>query len=176
MRKPCCCKCKNTKPLALTFKREELLYDIKNLAYVEADIMETDDAHQRHQVFDIGEDGNVDRVTRMLDLAFATCVELCYPYAKTPARDHMEITDTFYETDVYILSLRVPEDFSATSHILLEHMIHEILVDSVLADWLSITKPGAEAKWLEKLQTLKDEIKGVLSNHGRRVRRTLTPW
>jgi hypothetical protein len=160
----------------VTFKRDALLYDIKNIAYVEADIMETDDAHQRHQVFDIGEDGNVDRVTRVLDLAFAACVELCYPFAKTPARPYMEITDTFRETDVYILSLRVPEDFSATSHILLENMIHEILVDAVLADWLSITKPGAEKKWMEKLEQLVSDLPGVLNNHGRRVRRTLTPW
>ena len=29
-----CCKCKNTKPLAVTFKRDALLYDIKNIAYV----------------------------------------------------------------------------------------------------------------------------------------------
>ena len=61
------------KSVRLTFKREELLYDIRNNAYVEGDVMQVNDAHDRHQVQDIGEEGNIDRVTRVLDLAHAEC-------------------------------------------------------------------------------------------------------
>ena len=57
-----------TKKITLRFKREELLYDCKNYAYVEGDVMKTDDAHDRHQVQDIAEVGNVDRLTRVFDL------------------------------------------------------------------------------------------------------------
>ena len=54
-----------TKAVTLVFKREELLYDAENYSFVEGDIMQAEDEHARHQVFDIGQDGNVDRVTRI---------------------------------------------------------------------------------------------------------------
>ena len=71
-----------TKTVKMTFKREELLYDIRNNAYVEGDVMQAKTEHDRHQVQDIGEDGNIDRVTRLLDLAHAECEEALFPYTK----------------------------------------------------------------------------------------------
>ena len=58
-----------TKSVTLTFKRSELIYDAENYSFVEGDIMKTDDVHARHQVFDIGKKGNIDRVTRVMNLA-----------------------------------------------------------------------------------------------------------
>jgi len=173
---PCCCRNKNTKPLALHFKREELLYDIANIAYVEGDVMQTDDEHQRHQVFDICEDGNINRVTRVLNLAFAHCAELCRPLSKRPAMPYVDATDTLTATDVYVMDLRVPEKFSYTTHRLMEHLIHEIMCYKVLADWLSITAPGAEAKWLAKIEELESQLKEAVNANGGRTRRPLSPW
>lgn len=65
-----------TKAVTLVFKREELLYDAENYSFVEGDIMQAEDEHARHQVFDIGQDGNVDRVTRILNLVHSECVEI----------------------------------------------------------------------------------------------------
>lgn len=73
---------KRTKVVSLEFSRKALIYDISNCAYVEGDVMPADDEHSKHQVFDIAEDGNIDRVTRILDLAHAECVEMMYPYTK----------------------------------------------------------------------------------------------
>lgn len=72
-----CCNRNNnvTVTHVMEFMRDELLYDIKNVAYVVADTLKTEDEHDRHQVFDIGEDGNVDRVTRVMNLSFAEVVE-----------------------------------------------------------------------------------------------------
>lgn len=53
----------------LTFFRKELIYDVANYAYVEGDIMQPDEEDSRHQVFDITQQGNVDRATRILNLA-----------------------------------------------------------------------------------------------------------
>ena len=61
------------KTVTLTFKRDELLYDIKNMGFVEGDTKKVESEHERHQVMDVGEDGNVDRVTRVLDLTFSEC-------------------------------------------------------------------------------------------------------
>ena len=48
------------KTVTLVFRREQLLYDISNYAFVEGDIMGEDAEHARHQVKDIAEEGNVD--------------------------------------------------------------------------------------------------------------------
>lgn len=83
-----------TKTVKLTFKREELLYDIRNNAYVEGDVMQVKTEHDRHQVQDIGEDGNIDRVTRVLDLAHAECEEALFPYTKENVEQETEMDDT----------------------------------------------------------------------------------
>lgn len=165
-----------TKTVTLTFKREELLYDCKNLGYVEGDVMRTQDEHDRHQVMDIGEDGNVDRVTRILDLGIAHCVELLYPYSKVPVEDETYMDDTLEDTDEYIVQLLVPDDFSQTTVTLLERLIHELLVDMVMADWMSITKPESKANWQEKIEQVETEIRTNLNGRCGRVRRTQTPF
>ncbi|MBQ9203463.1 MAG: hypothetical protein IJ155_04385 [Prevotella sp.] len=170
-------RCKDlTKVVLLRFKREELLYDIGNYSYVEGDIMQTQDEHERHQVIDVVEDGNVDRVTRVLDLAFAQCVELCYPYSKVPVEDGTELDDTKSEPSVYELRLRLPDGFSQTTVTLLEKLIHELLVYKVMADWMSITKPTSKQNWEEKIQEIEGQVIGTLNCRRGRVRRTQTPF
>ena len=83
-----------TKTVKMTFKREDLLYDIRNNAYVEGDVMQEKTEHERHQVQDIGEDGNIDRVTRVLDLAHAECEEALFPYTKENVEQESEMDDT----------------------------------------------------------------------------------
>ena len=67
-----------TKAVTLVFKREELLYDAENYSFVEGDIMQAEDEHARHQVFDIGQDGNVDRVTRILTSYILNAWKCCF--------------------------------------------------------------------------------------------------
>lgn len=165
-----------TKTVTLTFKRDEILYDCKNYAYVEGDTMKTQDEHDRHQVMDIGEDGNIDRVTRVLDLAFADCVELCYPYSKVEVEDVTALDDTLQERDALVLSMLVPDDFSQTTVELLRRLIHELLVYKVMADWTSHTKPESEAKWTKKAEDVEEKITSSLNYRVGRVRRTLTPF
>jgi hypothetical protein len=165
-----------TKKVTLTFKREEILYDCKNYAYVEGDTMKTEDEHDRHQVMDIGEDGNVDRVTRVLDLAFAHCVELCYPYSKVEVEDETSLDDTLEERDELVLHLMVPDDFSQTTVELMRRLIHEFLVYKVMADWMSLTKPDGEAKWVQKAEMVEPKISAALTFRVGRVRRPLNPF
>lgn len=84
---------KRTKTVKLLFKRSELLYDIKNYAYVEGDVMQVKTEHDRHQVQDIGETGNIDRVTKVLDLAHAESVEALFPYTKQEVEQETEMDD-----------------------------------------------------------------------------------
>lgn len=167
---------KDSKSVMLVFKRDALLYDIENYAFVEGDVMQAQTEHERHQVFDIGQDGNVDRVTRILDLAHAECVEFLYPYTKLPCEELEERDDSFAETQEYHIRLLVPQDFSQSTVNLLTRLIHEYMVCRVLADWMSITNPASKAKWEDKIASINEQIRARMHARCGRVRRTQTPF
>lgn len=173
--------CGNGKPrnktAKLIFKRAELLYDAENYSFVEGDVMKTDDEHARHQVYDIGQSGNVDRVTRVLNLAHSECVEMLYPYTKEEIPDEMEALDDVLSCpEEYYIELTLPFGFSITTLKLLEHLIHEYLVCRILADWMSITNPDSQANWAEKFMSLRDKIQTTLMSRIGKTRRKLKPF
>lgn len=176
----CCRRNKNqrpwTKTVTLTFLRSELLKDIGNNAYVEADVMKTDDEHDRHQVFDIVQDRNVERVTRVLDLTFAEVNELCYPFTKADVEDYTSDTNIYEEAYEYTICMNVPNDFSQTTVVLLKQLIQELLTCRVLEDWFSITKPESAANWGQKAENVRIRINRALFARTGRTRRTLSPF
>lgn len=173
----CCGKEPKHKEATLTFKRAELIYDASNYSFVEADIMPEGDECRRHQVFDIGQAGNVDRVTRVLNTAHAECVEMLYPYTKEEIPDEQEaLDDVQKEPETYEIKLTLPETFSLTTLRLLEELIHEYLVCRVLADWMSITNPESEANWQRKFTTLREKIRTALVSRTKMIRRKLSPF
>lgn len=161
----------------LTFKRKELVYDVENYSFVEGDIMSTDDEHARHQVFDIGQDGNIDRVTRILNLAHAECVEMLFPYTKEEIPDAQKpIDDILTAPDEYSITLRLPDGFSLSTLNLLTHLIHEYLVCRVLSDWMSITNPSSQANWEDKLSSIKGKIQTSVVSRIGKIKRKLKPF
>jgi hypothetical protein len=162
--------------VVLRFGRNELLYDIKNYAYIEWDVTKVESAHDKHMIADIGEKGNVDRVTRVLDLTFAQCVELLYPYAKREVKGHSSRDNELEEEEEYVLRMKVPDTFSETTVTLLEKLIHELMVCAVLADWFSITKPDIAASWAARVEALETEIRRVKNRRSGRLTRKLHPF
>lgn len=161
----------------LTFKRKELIYDAENYSFVEGDIMKADDEHARHQVFDIAAEGNIDRVTRVLNLAHAECVEMLFPYTKSEIPDtQTALDDVLTAPEAYDIVLNLPMGFSMTTVQLLKHLIHEYLVCRVLADWMSITNPGSQGNWKEKFTSLKTKIQTAVMSRTGIVRRKLKPF
>ena len=175
---PCCdSRQQQSKAVTLTFKRTELLYDAENYSFVEGDIMKADDEHARHQVFDIAAKGNIDRVTRVLNLAHAECVEMLFPYSKEEIPEGQEaMTDVMTAPEEYHIVLNLPEGFSLTTLKLLTHLVHEYLVCRVLADWMSITNPGSQENWEEKFKSLKTKIQTSIVSRTGKVRRKLKPF
>ena len=166
-----------TKTVLLTFKRSEVIYDAENYSFVEGDIMKTDDEHDRHQVFDIGQSGNIDRVTRILNLAHTECVEMLFPYTKEEIPDEQEaLNDILAAPEEYHIELTLPEGFSISTVKLLTNLIHEYLVCRVLSDWMSITNPGSKAHWEEKFENIKYKIQTSLVSRTGKVRRKLKPF
>lgn len=159
----------------LHFVREQLLYDVANLGYVEGDVMSEEVQHPRHQTQDIAQSGNVDRVTRVLDLAHADCVEALYSYTKRDVEES-ELDDVLTEPEEYVIQLFLPKDFSQTTLNLIAKSVHEYMVACVMADWLSITNPQASAKWAEKAAALMEAIKNRMNHRAGTTRRRMSPF
>lgn len=154
----------------LIFKRDQLLYDIKNYAWIEGSVMDRETApHNRHMVQDIGEAGNVDRVSRVLDLCHAQVKEALYPYTRHEIHNR-ELTDKLREPKVYGIILSLPKDFSQTSLVLLERLIHEYMTCKVVEDWMSITNPGKQETWRLKAEEALGEIRSSVNTRINRTR------
>ncbi len=159
----------STLKVKLTFKREELLYDIKNYAYVESHVMAPETEHAKHMVADVGEEGNVDRMTRVIDLGVSMCREMLYPWAKKDIVN-TELDDTLKERQQYVIAMNVPSTLSQTTLRLVERLIHEYLVCRGVADWLSITNPAKSETWLSKAAEAESEIRVAIHSRTERKR------
>jgi len=174
-----------TKTVVLTFYRSELLNDLDQYGFVEGDVMNTGDPkteahehlrHGKHQVQDITQEGNIDIVTRWLNLKLKWCREALYPYTKNPVTDGLGLDDVLNNPDTYTIAMTVSDDFSDTTADYLEDLIHNLLVWWVMYKWLAITKPDAAAKWLADEQDAEAELQKSKSRLCGKVRRPLQPF
>ena len=162
--------------VTLVFRRQEILDDCRNYAYIEGDAISEDRPRERYRVMAICDEGNIDRISRLLDLSFAQIAELCYPYSKSPACNCCHQDNELRDTQDYILRIYVPEDFSCTTVQLLGKLFHELLVYKIMADWLGMTLPEEMPKWQDKTDTLEKQVISILNSRICPVRRTLTPF
>lgn len=167
---------KATKKVTLEFKREELLYDIKNYAYIEGHVWGEENQHAQHTLIDIGEDGNVDRVNRILGVVHAAAVEMLYPFTKQDPIDDDVISDQIWTPTEYKIVMKVPVTMSRTTLHLLNKLIHEFMVARVIHDWLSITHPEAARNWLDKALEAVEEINSIKYSRTGVLRRPMHPF
>lgn len=162
--------------VVLIFKRSQLLYDIENNAYIEGSVMPKDtEAHNRHMVQDVGQEGNVDTVSRTLDLCHAQAKEMLYPYTKCEIR-RADINNKLREPKVYGIVMCLPDYFSHTTLLLIEKLIHKYMVCKALEEWLSITHPQRSQIWREKAEETEKEIRSTMNHRRSKVRRKLHPF
>lgn len=166
-------KHKEETKVSLTFNTSELMYDIKNCAYIEGNIMPDDE--KKFQVRDIAEDGNNDRVTRVLNLAHAECVEMLYPYTKMDVSS-AEKDNILELPDIFKIDMNVNSGFSQTTINMLSILIHEYMVNRVVADWMSINKPESQANWEFKLEETRYKIKSAIVHRQGMIKRRLQPF
>lgn len=159
----------------MSFKRESLLYDIENSAHIEGRVLETENPRQRHDVQAVGDEGNVDRITRVLDLAIARCRELLYAYTKHEVH-RRELTDRLKERPVYGIVLSLPAGFSQTTLNLISELVHEYMVCKGAAEWMSLTNPAKVAVWEKKADDALTEIRESMQTRMIRVRRRMHPF
>lgn len=162
----------------LRFRRENLDYSIGNYAYIESHVMPDEAQCGKHMVSDICDDGNRDRVTRLLGVIHAGVIEMLYPYTKREAVEET-IDDGILEPDEYVVEIHVPPTFSQTTCHLLSRLIHEYMVYKVLHDWLTMTDkedPRAAQHWLEKAEQAAGEIARIKNHRRETLTRPLQPW
>ena len=154
----------------LIYKRSELVYDIENYAYVVGDVTQVEDEHLKHHIFDIAQDGKEDLVTRILNLAYAECVEFLYPYTKNNVVDE-SLTNILEVVESYRIELSLPSEFSQTTLNLIKKLIHDYMVCRVLTEWFSITIPAILPLWQKRVETIRDSMRNAMLNRRSRLRR-----
>lgn len=155
----------------------ELMYDIENYAYIEGDVMKPKEEHDRHMVTDIGQAGNIDRVKRILDIAYAECVEFLFPYTKEEAEEDMLVTDVRDDPSAaYRIRMVLPWTISKTTIDLLKKQLHEYMVCRALSDWFGIANIEKRDMWLGRMEDAKRGMMKILINKRTRVRLKQTPF
>lgn len=167
----------------MKIRKKALLYDIANIAYMIAD--NGDDLnHGLHRVRDICEEGNIDRVSRILGLAYSNILTVLLPVIASPRIDIDK--DWSAEPHDYEICFRKDTGFrfalTKELQLKIKETAHEYMVAMVLYDWLSMTFPVAADVWKYRMEaafeSLGDTVSGVFSSMGgsKGFRRRLSPF
>ena len=161
---------------ALTFYTDELLYDLRNIAYIYG-VSKTEKQPDvdHHLTFDIGEEGNVDRIARVLDLSFSEIQEALYPYTRSPLLEQEGCGCGVHQRE-YTLRMVVPSLLSQHTLTYAERWIHEWLVCRAFAEWLLLIGDSSFSLWMEKAELAKREVQRAMAKRAGRIRRKMSPF
>lgn len=165
----------------MKLKKKDLLYDIANMAYIIADTGEYG-RHTLHRVRDICQDGNIDRVSRILGLSYATLLSVMIPILEAPKIDVNRDFSSSPHDYCFNFNTKGNLKRALTTEIKLKirEICHEYMVCMVLADWLAVTLPEAADVWkfrAEKaLETIKGLVAEVMLASYKNIKRRLWPF
>ena len=148
----------------MILKKKALLYDIENMAYTIADTGEHD-RHTLHRVRDICQDGNIDRISRVLGLAYSNLLSVLIPLLAAPRIDVKK--DLSAQPHDYHIRLRDEGNMkfylTKERQLKIKETAHEYMVSMVLADWLAITLPEAADVWQHRATRSLEALKGLVA-------------
>lgn len=175
-----CCHQKDGKlKVTLVYNVREVLYDVSNMAWVQGDLIDSHDYdHVRHLVQDIIEDGNRDRVMRVMRLAFAEAEGMLQSWSKIrfSGSVYLDNEPEDEDEDELVMLLSVPAKTDRGTIELILQLVNEWLVCRVLQDWLSITWPEGASVWATKIEELREAIRNAKNRSQWITRRKLSPW
>lgn len=151
--------------------QSSLLYDISNLAYVIADTGDTLN-HGLHRVADICEEGNRDRVARVLGHAYVHILDSLAAVVEKPRLD----LNRDWSAGVRDYEINFLKDcrLSPQRKLRIKECVREYMVCMVLADWLSFTFPEAASIWEERAREELESLKALLPE-GNAFTRKISP-
>ena len=164
----------------MKLQKKALLYDIANLAYTIADTGEYT-RHTLHRVRDICEDGNIDRVSRVLGLAYSRILTILLPLITAPQINICK--DNSAKPHDYEICFRHDGNLKYTltkeRKLNIKELCHEYMVCMVLADWLAITLPEAADIWKFRaegaIKALKEISADIIGSFSASLRRRISP-
>ena len=164
--------------VVLNYTRSEIIYHIANDAFIQRQA-----TNVGVDVSDLCADGNIDHVERVLRLTSNGIVELLYQATKASLSELPPDADEgAYELQeececdcdgekVFAIEMQVG-DMSATTIRYLYDLIKEVLIGSVIADWLSIVAPDLATIWQSKVEAAQEEISSAINRRARFTRIT----
>lgn len=130
----------------LCIKQDEVLADIRSAAWLEQELHPDLDRHRRHQMADICEAGNAERVWRVFGVAVAeirlALASILRPEKEQAADNGLQPADDWR----FCFRFSVPP---ATLGYIREK-IHEYLVDRAMADRAEVIIPQCAAIWSDR--------------------------
>ncbi len=149
--------------------------DIRSAAWLEQELYPDLDRHCRHQMADICEPDNIERVWRVLATAVAE-IRLDLLKILHPDTDP-DTTNDILTPEVWRFEFLFKLHSSTMTF--LKEKIHEYLVASVMADRTQVIIPEAAKIWKERVYSIRSELGSVMATVGRAytpVRRPLWPY
>lgn len=156
--------------------RDELTYDVKNTLYIFARGQEGQGVAPRKMamVYDVGEDGNRDKLARLLDAAVEDCREKLYALTRREGREAYA-SDLWEEVagaeengeEEYLLRLSLPVSMSATSVRTMAVYMHDYVVNTVAKEWLLLVYAEGAAQFA----ALADDAEARMKSAARKVAR-----
>ncbi len=151
----------------ITIKSNEVMADIRSVAFLEEELHPELDLHRRHEMADICEQDNVERVWRVLGIAVA---EVRVALIRILKPEKAILPQNLLQRPA---AWRFPFLFpiSKTLKIFLREKIHEYLVAAVMADRTATIIPPASAVWQRRME----DALGALCGIGNTVRPPASP-
>ncbi|WP_321331873.1 hypothetical protein [uncultured Bacteroides sp.] len=161
--------------ITITLNREAILYDIGNIAYITGDLMHSD-VKDQSGVQDVNNEGNIDKVTRILNKSFNELVYGLTAFTKKDYTEDIVLDDNFSVPGEYVLELSTSLTFSSTNAKAVMTAAHEYMVDMVLFEWFTITKKDEFELYKMKADEELLKMKRYLNSRTKAVRRPLRPF
>ena len=158
----------------LCIRSEEVLADIRSAAWLEQELHPALDRHRRHQMADICEDGNAERVWRVLGSAVAE-VRFALLKILNPSDCIVQVNELERPGEwTFSFSVDLPADILT----FLKEKIHGYLVASVMADRCGVIIREAAPIWQDRAEEAMAMLRGGATTAFGRfnpVRRPLWP-
>ncbi len=146
----------------MTILSSEILDDLRAAGWLEGELHPEVDRHCRHQIADICEADNVERVWRVLALCEAQ-VRLALARILLPGAQTSQANCLLHPTS---WDFQFRYDVGNATVGFLREKIHEYMVSAVMADRCSTIVPGAAGAW----EARRDSALGALANVAATVR------
>ena len=129
--------------MTIDIKSDEVLQDIRSAAWLEAELHPELDRHHRHEMADICENGNIERVWRVLGTATAE-IRVALHKMLAPQTTVSTVNDLDCP-DRRNFTISNPLPTATIAYI--KEKIHEYLVAAVMADRTAVIIPAAADVW-----------------------------